>query len=447
MVRRERLGVLVFGLVVFVALMGWLLKLDLDKMGWRRVEEQFPDRGVPRMNITLNGVSLEEINGGSKDEKYEGNGLIVYDGRNDVLEYAGVRVKGRGNGTWGQEKKPYQIKFENKVDLFGMGKAKKWILLANAMDATNLRTATAFYLERMLGMEPAFDGRFVELYVDDEYVGLYYLTHAVEIGKSSVDLKDPMGVLVELDNLYWVGERYYETGNGDKLVIKDTKSEDVAEVAMEEFLSDYNEFEKAVAEKDYERIKELVDVESFVKYYLLSEFSVNPDAYWTSFYMYKDGISDKIHAGLGWDFDLAFANKKWGNWMGEEFYSSKNTMVRKREIMTREMYEEMGLMSDGVDWHEWSLKLSHLMFDMMEMPEFWDLVRNIYTERMKGREDELTRKIGREANRIKKAVIADEKKWGGEGFWREVETMKQWINERYDFFDEVYGGENILIDS
>ena len=111
------------------------------------------------------------------------------------------------------------------------------------------------------------------------------------------------------------------------------------------------------------------------------------------------------------------------------------------------MYEEMGLMSDGVDWHEWSLKLSHLMFDMMEMPEFWDLVRNIYTERMKGREDELTRKIGREANRIKKAVIADEKKWGGEGFWREVETMKQWINERYDFFDEVYGGENILIDS
>ena len=113
--------------------------------------------------------------------------------------------------------------------------------------------------------------------------------------------------------------------------------------------------------------------------------------------------------------------------------------------MTREMYEEMGLVSDEVDWHGVSLRLSHLFFDMVEVPEFWNVVKSVYVERMKGREDELLWRIGQEANRIEEAVMADEERWGGEGFWYEVETMKRWIDERYKYFDEVYGGEKILL--
>ena len=445
MVKKNWLLVLSGVMAILIVGLGFLLKWNIERIGWEKVEEAFPNRGVPRINIALNGVSLDEINEGSKEVKYEGNELTVYDGGDEVVEYGDVRVKGRGNGTWGQEKKPYQIKFDKKVDLFGMGKARKWILLANSMDATNLRTEAAFYLEGILGMEPTFVGEFVELYVDGDYQGLYYLAHVVEIDKQSVDLKDPMGVLVELDNLYWEGERYFESNNGDKLVVKDAKTDYVVDVAMGEFMDDYNAFEKAVMKKDYHKICELIDVESFAKYYLLSEFTVNPDAYWTSFYMYKDGSDDKIHAGPGWDFDLALANRTWGNWLGEEFYSSKNTMIRKREIMTREMYEEMGLVSDEVDWHGVSLRLSHLFFDMVEVPEFWNVVKSVYVERMKGREDELLWRIGQEANRIEEAVMADEERWGGEGFWYEVETMKRWIDERYKYFDEVYGGEKILL--
>ena len=279
---------------------------------------EFEDRGLPIINIELNGVSLEEINGGDKDIKYSSNRLAIREG-GITREYDDIVVKGRGNGTWTQEKKPYQIKFNEKVDLFGLGKAKKWVLLANAMDATNLRTAAAFRLEEMLDMKYRFSGEFVELYINNRYEGLYYLTHAVEVGKNVVDLKDSMGILVELDNLYYEWERYYKTGNGDYLLVKDVVDEMNEEEAMRRFLKAYDEFERAVAEKNYERVKELVDIESFAQYYLLSEFLVNPDAYWTSFYMYKDGDSDKIHAGPGWDFDLAFANRRWINWMGQNF--------------------------------------------------------------------------------------------------------------------------------
>ena len=43
-----------------------------------------------------------------------------------------MTIKGRGNSTWDlpTTKKPYNIKFEEKVDLFGFGKAKKWSLIA-----------------------------------------------------------------------------------------------------------------------------------------------------------------------------------------------------------------------------------------------------------------------------------------------------------------------------
>ncbi|MBO4812531.1 CotH kinase family protein [Candidatus Saccharibacteria bacterium] len=416
--------------------MGLIVGPNLER---EAILAKYPDRGVPRINIDLNGVSLDEIKEGSKEEKYEGNQLTLYD-EDEAQKFNGVQVKGRGNGTWNLEKKPFQIRFKNKVDLFGLGKARKWVLLANAVDATNMRTDISFYLERMLGMKYALDGEFVELYIDGEYEGLYYLAHAVGIGKSIVDLRDPMGILVELDNIYGEGENHTKTGNGDILAIKDVVKKDNAGAALNGFVDSYNQLEKAVAKKDYNKIKELIDVDSFVKYYLLSEFIVNPDAYWTSFYMYKDGSGDKIHAGPGWDFDMSLANRVWGNWMGEDFYSPNKTMVRKDEIMTREMYEEMGLIEDGgMDWHEWSLGLSHILFDLMDIPEFQDEVERVYRNTMQGQEGGLIQEIKRQKSLIQEAALADEARWEKEGFELEVGTMEEWVGERYNFFDGIYG--------
>ena len=287
MVKKNWLLVVLIGVLVLIVGTGLLVKFGMERAAAEEILTKFPDRGVPRMNITLNGVTLEEINAGSKDVKYEGNKLAIYEGWN-MNKYDDVRVKGRGNGTWMHEKKPYQIKFKKKVDLFGMGKAKKWVLLANATDTSNLRTLSAFYLEKIIGMEYESDGKFVELYVDGDYIGLYYLTHPIEVGKTSVDLRDSMGVLVELDNIYGSEEKHYLTRNGEMLVVKDIVVEDNEEKAMKMFLNSFNELEEAIEKKDYVAISQVADIESFAKYYLLSEFSVNPDAYWTSFFFYKD---------------------------------------------------------------------------------------------------------------------------------------------------------------
>ena len=82
---------------------------------------------MPTLQLSLNGVTLETIHAGTKDIKYPGNDLQITDSIGQVFQYQNVEIKGRGNSTWGQPKRPYQIKYDQKTDLFGLGASKKWV--------------------------------------------------------------------------------------------------------------------------------------------------------------------------------------------------------------------------------------------------------------------------------------------------------------------------------
>ena len=422
----------------FVILVGLFLLLligvsCLVAVNQKKEYNKYEYHGLPIIEISLDGVNLDSIDRGNKNNEYNNNTLRLFED-SKIIRFDNLTIKGRGNGTWIQNKKPYRIKFKNKENLLGMGKAKKWNLLANAVDDSFLRNEIAFKLVEMLGMEYGFEGKFVELYVDESYRGLYYLTHAVEINKVVVNLKDPNGILVELNNYYGDIEEHYTSSNGEYLVVKDLVNKDNQEIAMKDFLSSFNELERAIREKDYERIKELIDVRSFAEYFLLSEFSVNPDAYWTSFYFYKDGAKDKIHAGPGWDFDMAFGNRKWGNWLGEKFYSPTEKMIRKQEFKDKEFYETGGNLED----YEASLAISRIVFDLMDINEFENVVREVYQERLLGRKDELIWTINKKTDEILNAAIADNNKWEKNNFREEVEVLVDWVKKRYDYFEEEY---------
>lgn len=378
--------------------------------------------GLPKVEIFLNDVTLTEIYENSKELKYPGNRVAILDG-GEVAKYRDVEVKGRGNATWVQVKKPLQLKFSQKVDLMGLGPRRKWVLLANYMDPTNLRTDAAFYLERMVGERFAYDGRFVDLYIDGGYEGLYYLTRAIEVGKGAVQLKDPLGVLVEMDNVYGkLEEKYYMSGNGEVFTTKDAVAEDNADEAMEEFLKDFNALEVAIKQRDYAEIGRLIDIESFVKYYLVSEFTTNIDAYFTSVYFYKDGPEDKIHAGPAWDFDKSFT----GGAVGVD-----------RELTRREDANEY------YDRDEQYWQWSKLYARLVEFPEFEKEAKRIYDERMAGRKDELMWHVAEQAKIIERSAEKDGKRWDKTNFEQEVEAMLEWIDKRYEYMDRKYSDKQI----
>ena len=98
---RKKLTIAIIGMiVVFLSFCGWLINISVERALYNR----FEDRGLPRINIDLNGVSLETIKEGKKETKYKNNNLQVYnDGT--IKSYSGVEIKGRGNSTWLQDKK------------------------------------------------------------------------------------------------------------------------------------------------------------------------------------------------------------------------------------------------------------------------------------------------------------------------------------------------------
>lgn len=373
---------------------------------------------VPEFRLTLNGVTLDEIKENSKEIKYSGNWLKIGD-----LNISNVKIKGRGNATWTQEKKPYQLKFAQKLNLFGLGKLRKWILISNYWDDTNLRTDTAFYLANMIGEKFAHSGEFVELYVDDEYEGLYYLTQGIEIDKNAVNLRDPLGVLVELDNIYGKNEdSFFITNNGECLTVKDIVVQDNLNLAMADFMKNFNILEMAIREQDYTTIAEIIDVESFAQYYLISEFTANSDAYFTSQYFYKDGFDDKIHAGPVWDFDIAFNNTK----VRSEFMANWD--------MTGSIEKEYFL-DPNQQYDQWS----RLFARLIELPEFRMEVNRVFQEKMSGRRHKLLSYISMRAVKIQEAALKENEKWKKDDYVQSVRKLLKWINVRYDYFEKEYG--------
>lgn len=385
-------------------------------------ESQVAPKGLPEIKIGLNDATLDEIKENDKETKYFGNTLTLANG-DDILEFNDVEIKGRGNATWLQPKKPYQFKLPYKADLLGLGKRKKWILLANYMDTTDLRTDAAFYLERMIGEKFAYRGEFVELYVNEDYEGLYYLTRGIEIGKNAVDLKDPLGVLVELDNIYGKNEQqYFVTGNGECLTVKDAVAEENVNIAMEDFMTSFNELELAIQRKDYAAIESLIDVRSFAQYYILSEFMVNYDAYFTSQYFYKDGPEDKIYAGPAWDFDIALNNYE----------------VRGEFLPTDEFTGTIGI-DEYNNRDSQYLQWSRLFARLIKIPEFRVEVEKVFMEQLSGRKRELLWHIFKQAARIHPAVVRDNVRWEKGFYVKDVKRLLQWVNDRYDYFEVEYG--------
>ncbi len=121
--------------LVFTFLMTVTVAMGVPKIIRRETKK------LPVMEVSLNGVTLAEVHENGKDVKYTGNTLSV-----NGETYDDVEFKGRGNFSWITDKKSYRIKFDGKVNLLNMGKAKKWALIANAIDDTLMRNDYAYYL-------------------------------------------------------------------------------------------------------------------------------------------------------------------------------------------------------------------------------------------------------------------------------------------------------------
>lgn len=202
---------------------------------------------------------------------------LARNGESSTLE-ADLKIKGRGNSTWVQPKKTYRLKFNEKISFFGEKEDKSWVLLANYLDHTMIRNATAFFIGSMSNLEWISRSHFVELMLNGRYNGTYQLTEKIKIGKNRVDAGDD-GFLLEVDNKLNAGEICFTTPNLPNPVRIHEPEVEVGDSNYQYIESYVNEMEQPLfsdffmdANKGY---RKYIDIDSFVEWYVIGEITEN----------------------------------------------------------------------------------------------------------------------------------------------------------------------------
>lgn len=264
---------------------------------------------VPRITVTTedgNGCALEKADG------YIGAQITITDtDGTEFTEDAVIKVRGNTTALSWVEKKSFTFKLSRKRDVLGMGKGKKWAIVANTFDPTLLRNYLAFETAEELEIPYTSAHRFTELWLDGSFRGNYVLFEPVQAGadRVDIDIKSNDGMkdfLVEYETqtaMINPNDTYFKAAEHRFIATDPDEPTDEQIAYMQGVLSDVI---KTLQSGSEEQIREKIDISSFAKYYLLNEYFKTFDFSVTSvFFYYKDS---KLYAGPPWDYDLSMGN-------------------------------------------------------------------------------------------------------------------------------------------
>lgn len=258
------------------------------------------------------------------------------DEQDSVAFYDSLEVRVRGNSTASLPKKPYKLKFNAKEKLLGKGyaKTKKWTLLANHGDKTLLRNALTSLMGEFAGLPFNPAAKFVDLTINDQYVGNYQLSdqvdvrpHRVNVAEQDYPLTDESnisgGYLLEADGFkdftseweIWNTSQsptgFYTVSKNVPVRIHYPDEEEIVRdqyAYIQSFVDDFEErlFAPSFADP-LSGYRPLVDSVTLANWYICTEVSANVDGFFST-YFYKHQDDNRLYWGPLWDYDIAYNN-------------------------------------------------------------------------------------------------------------------------------------------
>ena len=289
---------------------------------------------------------------------------------------AQVKVRGNWTTVYPKKPLRIQFdEKQNMLGLNDGAEQRNWLLLAEYKDASMLRNKAALYASReILGADGLYaaDSEFVQVEINGEYYGVYLLTDMQQVSSHRIDITEPTdgyegtdtGYFLEYDGYYTNEDELhgfpldladnaplavYHGGTDEvfaQALPKDnadpvqpvgiTIKSEINSQAQHDFIENYVNkvytimYEAAYNDKayifsdDYSEISEtaditpqqavenVVDVQSLVDMYIISELTCDADIYWSSFYMDVDFGAEgnrKLTFEAPWDFDSSMGNK------------------------------------------------------------------------------------------------------------------------------------------
>lgn len=235
-----------------------------------------------------------------------------------------LEIKARGNWTRrGFAKKPFKLKLGAKQKLLGLSKSKHFAILAHADDNCGyLRNFVGFNLGKRIGLPWTPAQQPVEVVINGDYRGLYFLTESIRIEGDRVDIEelddnvsDPVlcsgGYLVELDNYdednqIRMEEKSCVDTYCDVLRITADTPEEYSELQRRFITDQFTAMNDAVGSCS-DALWSYMDLDDAVRYYIVEEMISHVEAYHGSTYLFRDrGENQKWHFSPLWDCGNAF---------------------------------------------------------------------------------------------------------------------------------------------
>lgn len=299
------------------------------------------------------------------------------------LDTIDISIKGRGNSTWSQSKKPYAIKLSSKEKILGMPKNKRWVLIANYLDNSFIKNEMAFFISRKLEMDYTVKGQYVNLILNDNYVGMYWLGESIKVDKNRVNINEENDYLLEMDVYYDETWKFYSAKKKLPYMIKN--DDYMSEEKLKFLKSKISEMETVLYDKNFPytdetkktyniKYNDFIDLDSFAKFYIINEVMHNKELnHPKSCYFTFDSKNEYLKAGPVWDYD----------------YSCDTTSTKI--ILNNSIYYD----------------------SLFKIAEFNDKL-NYYISDSCITEDDVVEQIELLRNKISKGVKLDEKRWGND---------------------------------
>lgn len=286
------------------------IELDPTNMSVPLYDELFGLDEMKRFDFYISDENLQEMADfegemlGGEDPPYVYADLKY----NDVL-YEDVAVRNKGNSSFHSNqttKKSLRVDMNKYVDGQSLLGLQEFVLNCNFKDPSQMREAIAYELYAAAGI-PASQVAFAEVYINDEYVGVYTMVENVDnqyldriFGNSDGDLfkagnQATFEYLGEDEALYY--EAYEQKRDNDLMGY--TALIGFIELVNAEITDDWDE-----------QMLEVFDVYEFLDYFAMNFVQSNMDSYPISghnFYFYYDTDAG-LYKVMPWDVNEAFGN-------------------------------------------------------------------------------------------------------------------------------------------
>lgn len=298
---------------------------------------------------------------------------------NTLFEEASMGIRLRGNSTSAAPKKPFRIKFDEKQSLFGLPKAKSWVLLANYFDKSNIRNYLAYLTANKLSnlsFQPS--SIFVDVEFNGTKLGTYILCEQMQTGKGRVDIEQDTwdinnpSYFIELDALERIkqdgltaGLEYFSVYD-EYYAIKYPETPELTKQGCMGFSRIMALIYMLIEEKgEYEKY---LDVDSIIDYYLVQELFKNVDVGTSSVYYYYQ--NSKLYAGPVWDFDIALEAVGPNNQNDDyKYYDEAELYVRYRNKLISMLFEDPRFEQKVKDRYKEVRSILHSVYEEIDITQ------------------------------------------------------------------------------